>query len=285
MIKALVTGGAGFVGTNLIRKILAEDSYAHVVSIDNYFTGDVKNHVDGAIYIKHDIRNKKDYTEYGRFDVVFHLAAVARIQPSFKHPVMYFETNANGTLNICEFCAHNKIPLVYAGSSSHHHGKFQNPYTFSKDIGEEIVNLYQINFNLHSSIARFYNVYGPNHLKYGEYTNLIGRWEGFYERGKPLKIHGTGEKRRDFTHVEDIVDGLYKIYETKSWNYIFELGRGHNYSVLEIAKMFNHPIEYAEDLNGEAQQTLCSSDLAKNVLGWNPQKNVEEYIQTFISKK
>jgi UDP-glucose 4-epimerase len=285
MIKALVTGGAGFIGTNLIRKILSEDSYAHVVSIDNYFTGKIENHVDGAIYIKHDIRDKKDYNEYGSFDVVFHLAAVARIQPSFKNPVMYFETNANGTLNICEFCYRNKIPLVYAGSSSHHYGKFKNPYTFSKDIGEEIVNLYQINYNLFSSIARFYNVYGPNHLKFGEYTNLIGRWEGLYEQGNPLKIYGNGEKRRDFTHVEDIVDGLLKIYQTKSWNYVFELGRGCNYSVSEIAKMFNHPIEYGENLNGEADQTLCNSDFAKKILGWNPQKNVEDYIKSFISKK
>jgi len=175
--------------------------------------------------------------------------------------------------------------MVYAGSSSHHHGKFKNPYTFSKDVGEEIVNLYQMTYNFFCSIARFYNVYGPNHLKTGKFTNLIGNCEGLYEEGKPLKIYGTGKKRRDFTHVEDIVDGLLKIYEHKAWNQTFEFGRGQNYSVAEIVKMFNHPIEYGEDLNGEAQETLCNSDLAKKVLDWTPKHNVEDYIKDYLSKR
>lgn len=283
MKDILVTGGAGFVGTNLIRKLQSKYPNVRIVSVDNYFTGKESNHISGINYINADIRNLKNYDDYGDFEVVYHLAAIARIQPSFKNPLFYFETNANGTFNICQYCLNKKIPLIYAGSSSHHHGKFKNPYTFSKDIGEEIVQLHQLHYNLLSTIARFYNVYGPNHLKEGAYTNLIGRWEKLYEEGQPLKIYGTGEKRRDFTHVEDIVEGLVLIFEKKAWNNTFEFGRGHNYSIREIADMFKHPIEFAEELQGEAEKTLCSNTLAHTILNWKPQKNVKDYIENFIS--
>jgi UDP-glucose 4-epimerase len=136
-MRALVTGGAGFVGTNLIKTLLSKNY--EVVSVDNYKTGTQLNHQPGVTYTNFDIRNINDYSAWGEFDVVYHLAAVARIQPSFKDPIDYFTTNANGTLLIAQFCAKNNIPLVYAGSSSHHSGKFKNPYTFSKDIGEEII--------------------------------------------------------------------------------------------------------------------------------------------------
>ena len=152
-----------------------------------------------------------DDRQIEQVDIIFHLAAKARIQPSFKHPVEYFETNTNGTLNIAQYCVNNNIPLVYAGSSSHHSGKFKNPYTFTKDLSEETVELYQKLFNIQASTARFYNVYGPHHLKTGGYTTLIGRWEHLTENNQPLTIYGDGKKKRDFTHVDDIVDGVCKL--------------------------------------------------------------------------
>ena len=166
-MNALVTGGAGFIGTNLIKALLKK-GYS-VTSIDNYSTGLKSNHVKGCTYIDFDIRHIKDHSAWGKFDIVYHLAALARIQPSFKTPVKTFTTNVNGTLSIVEFCTKNNIPLFYAGSSSHHSGKFKNPYTYSKEIGEEIIQLYQKHYGLKASIARFYNVYGPSHLKEGAY--------------------------------------------------------------------------------------------------------------------
>ena len=279
-MNAIVTGGAGFVGTNLIKRLIAEGHT--VTSFDNYTTGLKSNHVEGAEYIEHDIKESIGKAYFGdTIDVVYHLAAIARIQPSFERPVSYFNNNATATFLLAHFCGEYNIPLIYAGSSSHHSGKFKNPYTFSKSIGEEIIGLNQEHYGLKASIARFYNVYGPHHLKTGGYTTLIGRWENLTEKNEPLTIYGNGKKKRDFTHIDDIVDGLIKIKEKESWGNVFELGRGKNYSINEIADMFGGERVYMEDKSGEAQNTLCDSSLAKKLLGWKPKKNIEDYINEY----
>jgi len=282
-MKILVTGGAGFIGTNLIKRLLNEGH--EIVSVDNYNTGLASNHQPGAKYIDFDIRHIGDYSPFNRFDIVYHLAAIARIQPSFEDPYSYFTTNANATFKLAKYCSDNNIPLIYAGSSSHHSGKFKNPYTFIKDVVEEIIKLFQTHYGLKASVARFYNVYGPYHLKEGGYTTLIGAWEKQIEENKSLVIYGDGSKRRDFTHVDDIVDGLIKINEKQAWGSDFELGRGKNYSVKEIADMFKQEVEYREDKPGEAQETLCTDTLAKYVLGWEPKLDIEDYIKNYLCKK
>jgi|TARA_R100000030_G_scaffold43373_2_gene32743 UDP-glucose 4-epimerase len=273
-MRILVTGGSGFVGTNLIKRLLKEEH--QVISIDDYSTGLKSNHQFGCKYMNHDIRK---LTEFPIVDVVFHLAAKARIQPSFTNPTEYITTNGNGTLNIVNWCSNNNIPLIYAGSSSKHSGRFKNPYTFSKDIGEDIVKLYEEHFKLQVSIARFYNVYGPYQLLEGGYSTLIGKWINNIQNNKPCVIYGTGEKRRDFTHIDDIVDALIKIMEQNKYGYEFELGRGKNFSVNEIAEMFNIEPIYEKDKPGEALNTLNTDTTAKNILGWKPEKNIVNYIK------
>ena len=278
-MRILVTGGAGFVGTNLIKRLVTEGY--NVTSIDNYSTGKKENHIQGCEYLEYDITTINDYS-FVKPDIIYHLAAIARIQPSFENPKKYFNVNANGTLNIAEYCSKNDIPLVYAGSSSHHSGKFKNPYTFSKDLGEEIIKLYQEHFALRASIARFYNVYGPYQLTEGGYTTLIGRWLNNIEKDIQCEIYGDGEKRRDFTHVDDIVDGLIRIKTWSDFGYVFEFGRGKNYSVNEVAKMFNITPVYKENKPGEAQDTLADFKLAKYRLGWEPKINLENYIKGLL---
>ena len=283
----LVTGGAGFVGTNLIKQLLKEGH--DIISIDNYSTGKKENHIDKVKYIEGDIYNLMDHiatlsTPYYQPDVVFHMAAIARIQPSFENPQDYIKTNFNGTYNIVQFCTNREIPLIYAGSSSHHSGKFKNPYTFSKDMGEEIIQLYQKHFGLKASIARFYNVYGPYQLTEGGYTTLIGRWMNNIKNNLPCEIYGDGNKKRDFTHVEDIINGLISIMKQKSYGNIFEFGKGKNYSVNEVAKMFKIVPMYKENKPGEAQETLADYSLAKNKLGWEPKKDLKTWINTFIKQ-
>lgn len=280
-MRILVTGGAGFVGTNLIKRLLEEGH--QVVSIDNYHTGLKSNHQNGAQYIEFDIRNIDDYSAWGEFDIVYHLAAIARIQPSFKEPYDYFTTNANATFKVAKYCSEKNIPLVFAGSSSHWSGKFKNPYTFSKDVSEEIIQLFQKHYGLKASIARFYNVYGPYHLKEGGYCTVIGKWEKCLEEYRPLTIYGNGEKRRDFTHIDDIVGALILINEKQAWGHTFELGRGKNYSIKEIAEMFQTDINYEDDKPGEAQETLCTDLLAKEVLGWEAKINIEDYIKEYLN--
>lgn len=275
-MKALVTGGAGFVGTNLILKLL-EEGY-EVVSIDNYHTGLEQNHIEGCTYLNYDIRTIKDYSWIAP-DIVFHLAAIARIQPSFTDPINYFTTNANGSLNLIDWCAKNSIPVVYAGSSSKHSGRFKNPYTFSKDVGEDIVELYQKHYGLKASIARFYNVYGPYQLEEGGYCTVIGIWLKALRDGKTLLVTGDGEQRRDFTHIDDIVDALFKIGQQNAWGYEFELGRGKNFSLNELIKAIGVKPEYIPARPGEARVTLNTDTTAKEVLGWEPKINILDYIE------
>jgi UDP-glucose 4-epimerase len=288
-MNIIVTGGAGFIGTNLIKRLL-KFGY-NVVSIDNYNTGKKTNHLDGATYIEEDIRTV-DYNKVvadnftkQKIDVVYHLAALARIQPSFDKPLEYFEVNATGTIRVADFCSKNNIPLQYAGSSSHHSGKFKNPYTFSKDIGEEVVMLYQDRFKLNATITRFYNVYGPYHLKEGGYCTVIGKWEKAYEEDKPMIIFGDGTKRRDFTHVDDIVDALIAIQTLSKWGKIYELGFGKNYSIKEIFNYYKYSkVEYKEDKPGEAITTLCTDKKAFLDLEWKASIKITDYIKDYIKE-
>ena len=275
-MKILVTGGAGFIGTNLIKRLL-QDGH-EVISIDNYNTGLKENHQEGCEYLEHDIRSITSYN-FINPDVVFHMAAIARIQPSFKNPIDYFTTNANGTLNLVNWCAENNVSLIYAGSSSKHSGRFKNPYTFSKDIGEDIIELYKKHYYLSTTITRFYNVYGPYQLTEGGYTTLIGRWLNNIKNGIQCEIYGDGEQRRDFTHVDDIIDALVSIMDNKVYGYDFELGRGKNVSVNEVAEMMNIIPIYKDPKPGEARHTLNQDQQAGIILGWNPKINLIDYLK------
>ena len=274
----LVTGGAGFVGTNLIKQLLKKGH--KIVSVDNYSTGKKENHIKhkDVQYLDMDILDI-DCNDFGfKPALVYHLAAKARIQPSFEQPEEYIRVNYEGTYNIIKLCLKEGISIIYAGSSSHHSGKFSNPYTFSKDMGEEITQLYRKHFGLRASIVRFYNVYGPHQLTEGGYTTLIGRWLNNIKNNIQCEIYGDGTKRRDFTHVDDIVRGLIKILERGNYFDDFEFGRGQNYSINEVAKMFNITPIYKEDKPGESQITLCDNRVAKKLLNWKPIINIEEYI-------
>jgi len=281
MNKILVTGGAGFIGGNLIKKLIEENYQA--ISIDNYSTGSKLNHIEGCEYIDYDITNKLNHLNLPELSVVFHLAASARIQKSFQNPRIYFDNNVVGTMNVVQYCISQNIPLIYAGSSSHHSGRFSNPYTCTKDIGEDLVNLYNKHFNLICSITRFYSVYGP-----GEPIDsngmLIGKWKSNYLNKKPFVLYGDGNKKRDFTHVDDIVEGLICIMVKSAYGYTFELGSGKNYSLNEIIKLFQYDnIVYQDDKKGESDSTLCDYSLARNILNWTPRKSIENYINNIVN--
>jgi UDP-glucose 4-epimerase len=276
----LVTGGAGFIGTNLIKQLLKKGH--KVISVDDYSTGKKENHVEGCQYIHRDILDINPDDFIYKVDLIYHLAAKARIQPSFEQPEEYIRVNYEGTYNIIRLCLKRNIPLIYAGSSSHHSGKFSNPYTFSKDMGEEIIELYKRHFGLKASTARFYNVYGPHQLTEGGYTTLIGRWLHNIKNKIQCEIYGDGTKRRDFTHVDDITDALVSIMYKEKYGYIFELGRGKNHSVLSVARMFNITPIFKEDKPGEADITLANTSEARQQLEWDATINLEDYIREQI---
>ena len=278
-MRALVTGGAGFIGTNLIKRLLKDGH--EVVSIDNYSTGKKENEQDGCIYYDYDLSYSYVRDDGDRYDVIFHMAALARIQPSLKHPYKTIYNNFTSTLNILEYGRKNDIKVVYAGSSSVHGGAYANPYTFTKWQGDKLCHMYSETLNFPVNVCRFYNVYGPHHLTEGEYCTVVGIFERQYKNGEPLTITWDGEQRRDFTHVDDIVDGLILTSECKSWGLTIELGRGKNYSINDLVDMFgvDYPREYIEKREGEMRSTLCDLGLAYSAVGYQPTRELKDYIE------
>lgn len=291
-MKYLVTGGAGFIGSTLVDQLLEEGH--EVTVLDNVSTGkwenlpshdklkidqdDVSNTYNNQIAKSWEKTTKK-------FDVIFHLAAEARIQPSFEKPVLTHNSNVTGTVGILELCRKHKARFVYAGSSSVYHDKFANPYTFTKQLAEDYGTLYNRVYDVPVAIARFFNVYGPRQLEEGAYATVLGVFERQKRNDEPLTVTGDGEKRRDFTHVDDIVSGLIAMSKD-DWNAdIFNLGTGTNHSINEVAEMFDHPITYIAERPGEAQTTLADIQESKSKLGWEPKKCLKEYVDGLLSNK
>ena len=277
MKKILVTGGVGFIGTNLIKRLLSEGH--EVISVDNYSTGKKENEQEGCVYHDLDINDRELNFNV---DVIFHIAALARIQPSLIRPQETIEANVNGTLNVLELARKNNTPVIFAGSSSFHHGLYGSSYAWSKHAGEQLCKLYSEVYGLNTSICRFYNVYGPHQLEDGEYSTVLGIFERQYRNDEPLTITGKGEQRRDFTHVDDIVDGLYRCMDKDLKAEIFELGRGVNYSINEIVDMFGAERKYIPARSGEYAVPLCTDTNGHEMLGWTPTRNLAAYIKSVI---
>lgn len=280
MKKVLVTGGAGFIGSNLIQSLLKKDY--KVYSIDNYSSGISRNKILNVNYINMDILNISDLNE--TFDICFHLAARTLVQESFKRVDDYFSSNVTGTLNIAKWASKNNIKLIYAGSASKHNNPRSSPYALTKFLGEEICKLYKLNFKLDIQIARFYNVYGPLERVDQINGNVIGIWRSRIQSGLPLQIVGDGEQTRDFIHVSDIVEGLIKIAESNiDINDAWELGSGNQYSINKLFSYFKNRFpeiksEMINDQPGNFRSSILINNEVSKKLNWNPKDRLEDYI-------
>ena len=285
MKKALVTGGAGFIGTNLIKSLI--DHNIKVVSLDNYSTGHKLNEIKGVKYFNLDIEEIENVNDTN-FDICFHLAAQSRVQPSFDNPQESIRVNVLGTTKLMEWSKKNNIKVIYAGSSSKHHDPADSPYAMSKFLGEEICKLYKTSFNVNVEIARFYNVYGPFEPLDEKFGNVIGIWQAKAIKKKPLPIVGDGNQKRDFTHVLDIVDGLLKIANTNiKHKDAWEIGTGINYTINELFQMFKEKFNLDSinipDQRGNYRETLRVNDDLVNLLNWQPQDRLKKYIANLSS--
>ena len=281
-MKVMVTGGAGFIGTNLIERLIKEGHT--VVSLDNYDSGLEENHIDSVKYINADIETI-EYIKGDDFDLCFHLAALSRIQPSFENPTDTFRVNVRGTEAVMEWALHNNVKVVYAGSSSKWHDPTISPYAMYKYLGEEVCKLYRKTFDVDVEICRFYNVYGPKEIVDGDWAAVIGIWRNQVNNNEKITIVGDGEQRRDFTHVVDICDALYKVgVGNEKHEDAWELGTGINYSVNEVYGMFQQKFgsdcTYIPDQKGNYRQTLRENSDMLERLNWKPEDRLKEYIDS-----
>lgn len=280
-MNVLVTGGCGFIGYNLAKELMLRGYNVDVV--DNLSIGREAKDVAkiGANFLGGDIRAMENIA-LKNYRFIFHLAALSRIQPSFKEPRKTFTVNVEGTRQIVDYAIKTHAKLIYAGSSSRHHNPELSPYAMAKHMGEEWIKLYKKVFNLNAEIARFYNVYGPGELVNSEMAAVIGMWRAAIQEGKPIKIHGDGEQRRDFTHVDDIVDGLIRIAESdEKHEDAWELGTGKNYSINEVAEMFGNVEKvYVDDVKGNYRKTLRLNNDAIERLEWRPVDRLKDYINS-----
>mgnify|MGYP003109700230 FL=1 len=275
----LVTGGAGAVGTNLIEALLAKGN--KVTSWDNYSAGKVDNHIAGANY--HPISTIQSVEALqDDFDLIYHLGEYSKVVPSFDEITNAFTYNILGSFKLLEAIRKNNIPVVYAGSSTKlsYPGELHSPYAFFKSTIAKLVQGYGDWYDIKYNICYFYNVYGPRTDTWGnEWQSVINIFKKQKEEGLPLTITGDGTQRRDFTHVNDIVNGLI-LAGSNIRNQEFQLGTGVDYSILEIANAFDHHFEFIDARRGDRPKGLADITSTKDVLGYEPTYNIIDYIKS-----
>ena len=280
MIKnILVTGGAGFIGSHLCER-LSQDKLNRVISLDDYSTGSVDNHIDGVNYVKGEVRNIEKLVNFSP-DMIFHLGEYSRVEQSFEDVERVWKSNQEGIFAILQFCVKNKSKLIYAGSSTKFGdgglGRSQSPYAWTKATNTELVENYGNWFGLDYAIVYFYNVYGGREIALGKYATLIALFVEKYKNKKPLTVVSPGTQLRNFTHIDDIINGLILVGKSGSGDN-FGIGCSKSYSILEIAEMFGLEIEMLPERKGNrmSASVVCEKTRA---LGWNDTKAIFDYIE------
>jgi UDP-glucose 4-epimerase len=295
MTKSLVTGGAGFIGSNLVDKLI--EMGHEVIVIDNesaecnekfYWNPKADNHkLDICDYeFTRDLYNDVDY--------VFHLAAESRLQPAIKNPINAVMKNAVGTCTVLQCARESGVKKVIYSSTSSAYGlnKYPNvetdandclnPYSVSKVSGEELCKLYTNLYGLKTVIFRYFNVYGERSPTTGQYAPVIGIFLKQKKEGVPLTVVGDGRQRRDFVHVYDVVNAnvmaAISNLEEEYYGQIYNVGTGENISILEIAQMISDNYVHISPRDGEARTTLAGIEKIKGILEWSPKVNLEQWI-------
>ena len=287
----VVTGGAGFIGSNLI-KLLVNKTHYKIISIDNYSTGTKKNHIKNkrATYLKGENKNIVSMlkTRKNKIKTLFHFGEFSRIFQSFKDINQCYYSNMLGTFEVVKFCSNNNIRIIYSASSSKFGNKGKDehlsPYSWSKSKNIEFIKNFNSWYGLKYEILYFYNVYGPGQIKNSKMAAVIGIFERQYEEKKKLTVIRPGTQKRDFTHVDDIVNGCYLAF-IKGRNDHYFLGSKKLYTILEIAKMFKSKIKMLPTRPGERLGSSNPTNKSFTDLGYKARISIKDYITDFISKK
>ena len=290
MKKIIITGGAGFIGSNLIETILKKNLAKKIYVIDNYSSGSKKNHIKNRIiqYINNDTKNIFEIRQLKKvnIDFIFHLAEFSRIVQSFEFFDSCWESNIQGTKKIIEFALHKKAKLIYSASSSkfgNENNQYLSPYAWTKAKNVELIKCYKEWYGLNYVICYFYNVYGPRQIKNHYMSAVIGIFENQYLNNESLTVVSPGNQKRDFTHVYDIVEGFIEAGFNRV-NQEYQLASGKLLSLLQVAKMFNHKIKMIPKRPGERWSSQRDSLVkSKRDLNFNAKYSLSDYIKDFIN--
>ena len=285
----IITGGAGFVGTNLIKYFLKKTKFK-IISIDNYSSSTRKNHIKSSRvkYIKAHTKNINSVLNPKRIHSIFHFGEFARIYQSFLQMDKCIESNSIGTNAVINFCLKNKIKLIYSATSASlgNKGKDKNlsPYAFTKSKNLELLENMKKWFNFKYEIIYFYNVYGPSQISKGNMATVIGIFEEFYKKNKPLPVVRPGTQSRRFTHIDDTVNVCYLAWKKNLCRH-YSISHKESFSITKVAKMFKSKIKYLPNRPGERYASaLTNMNLSNKVYKYFGKLKLKDYINSFINK-
>ena len=286
--KILVTGGAGFVGTNLINSLLKKTKYK-IISLDNYSSGSKKNHIKNkrVIYIKGETKNISQIIKKSKDIIsVFHFGEFARIYQSFIKMDECIASNTIGTNAVFNYCLKNKIKLIYSATSASlgNRGEDKNlsPYAFTKAKNLGLLENLKKWFNFKYEVIYFYNVYGPHQICKGDMATVIGIFENYYKLKRTLPVVKPGTQTRRFTHIYDTVEICYQAWKKKLCRH-YSIAHRKSYSILDVAKMFNTKIRYLPKRPGERYASaLTNMNLSNKVYKHFGKIELEDYINDFL---
>jgi UDP-glucose 4-epimerase len=277
--KILVTGGAGFVGSHLCER-LTKDTNNKVYSLDNYFTGSEANHVPNVTYIKGDTSDIASLVNFVP-DMVYHLGEYSRVEQSFDDIEKVWSYNKDGIFAVLQFVRKAGCKILYAGSSTKFGdgglGRSASPYAWTKSTNTELVMNYGDWFNVPYAITYFYNVYGEREIQTGKYATLIALLKEKMKNKERLTIVSPGTQERNFTHIDDIIDGLVLVGEN-GYGDEFGIGSSEVFTVLEVAKLFGGEINMLPERKGNRMTADVMTDKTK-ALGWSPKCTLADYIE------